>query len=155
MSTASSLDAAGTASSPVRLVLAFVAGALAVPIFHQILLWILHAAGIVPIAPFTMTPTKPLGVPNLISLSFWGGLWGVVFALTLPRWFHGATYWVAALVAGGVALTLVFMLVVWPLKVGGFPPNPVGRFVIGFLLNAAWGIGWAILFHWFLRMRRA
>jgi hypothetical protein len=74
--------------------------------------------------------------------------------LTLPRWFHGTGYWVAALVGGGVALTLVFMLVVWPLKVGGFPPTPAGLFVIGFLLNAAWGIGWAVLFHWFERIRR-
>ena len=138
-----------------RIILAFVAGALAVPIFHQILLWILHAAGIVPMAPFNMEPTKPLGVPALVSISFWGGVWGVVFALTLPHWFSGTAYWIAAPVAGGLALTLVFMLVVWPLKVGGRPPHLIGLFVIGFLLNAAWGIGWALLLHLFERMRSA
>jgi hypothetical protein len=155
MSASSSVDASRMAVSPVRLVLAFVAGVLAVPIFHQILLWILHAAGIVPIAPFNMAPTKPLGIPDIISISFWGGVWGVVFALTLPRWFSGAAYWIAALVAGGVALTLVFMFVVWPLKIGGLPPDLLGLFLIGFLLNAAWGIGWALFLHWFEWMRSA
>lgn len=149
-------SAVGPSTSPsrARLGLGFVAGALAVPVFHQVLLWILHGAGIVPFAPFSMAPTKPFGVPNLISISFWGGVWGIVFALTLPRWFTGAAYWIAAAVAGGVALTLVFMVVVWPLKFGGLPPDPLGPFVIGFLLNAAWGIGWALLLRWFERMAR-
>jgi len=139
----------------VPLILAFIAGALAVPVFHQILLWILHAAGIVPMAPFNMERTKPLGVPTIVSISFWGGIWGVLFAVTLPRWFSGAAYWIAAPVAGGLALTLVFMLVVWPLKVGGRPPQPLGLFIIGFLLNAAWGIGWALFLRLFESMRGA
>jgi hypothetical protein len=151
----SSVHAAGARVSGARLGMAFIAGALAVPVFHQILLLLLHSAGIVPFAPFDMTPTKPFGVPDLISISFWGGVWGVVFALTLPRWFSGVSYWIAALVAGGVALTLVFMFVVWPLKVGGLPPDMVGLFVIGFLLNAAWGIGWALFFALFERLRGA
>jgi hypothetical protein len=154
MSTFPSTHHSPAAPSPAHLGLAFLAGVLAVPIFHQILLLILHAAGIVPFAPFSTAPTKPLGVPDVVSISFWGGVWGVIFALTLPRWFSGAAYWIAALVAGGVALTLVFMFVVWPLKFGDFPPNPGGLFAIGFLLNAAWGIGWALLLRWFEQMRR-
>jgi hypothetical protein len=133
--------------------MAFVAGALAVPVFHQILLAILHAVGIVPIAAFSFAPTRPFGVPDMISISFWGGVWGVVFQLTVPRWFSGISYWVAAIVGGGVALTLVFMFVVWPLKVGGLPSDMVGLFVIGFLLNAAWGLGWALFLAVFRRMR--
>jgi len=155
MSTFQSAEASRMASLPVRLGQAFVGGVLAVPVFHQMLLWILHAAGIVPNAPFNMAPTKPLGLPEIVSISFWGGVWGVVFALTLRRWFRGTAYWIAAPVAGGVALTLVFMLVVWPLKFGGFPPHPLGLFILGFLLNAAWGIGWALFLHWFERMRSA
>ena len=151
MSTSQSAEVSRMAWSPVRLGQAFVAGVLAVPTFHQILLWILHAAGIVPIAPFKMAPTKPLGIPEMVSISFWGGVWGVVFALTLPRWFKGTAYWISALVAGGVVLTLVFMFVVWPLKFGGVPPEPLRLFIIGFLLNAAWGIGWALFLHWFER----
>ena len=151
--TSSSMPANSTQMSMASLVVAFVAGVIAVPVFHQILLWIFHVAGIVPFAPFDMSPTKPFGVPSVISISFWGGVWGVVFGLTMPRWFSGATYWIASAVIGGVALTLVFMFVVWPLKIGGLPPDMVGLFIIGFLLNAAWGIGWAIFVALIDRLR--
>ena len=154
MSTSSSTGPSGAEMSPTTLILAFIAGALAVPVFHQILLLIFHVAGIVPFAPFSMAPTKPFGVPDLISISFWGGVWGVAFQLTLPRWFSGTAYWIAAAIIGGVALTLVFMFVVWPLKIGGLPPDMIGLFIIGFLLNAAWGIGWA-LFLWLVERMRA
>jgi hypothetical protein len=149
----SSLHAPRAQVSPTTLVLAFIAGALAVPIFHQGLFLLLYMAGIIPVPPFDMTPTQPFGVPALISISFWGGVWGVVFALTLPRWFHGTAYWIAALVAGGVALTLVYMFVVVPLKSGHLPADMVGLFVIGFLLNAAWGLGWALFLDLFERLR--
>jgi hypothetical protein len=149
----SSLPASRAQPSPATLGLAFIAGVLAVPVFHQILLLVLYAAKIVPFAPFNWAPTKPLGVPDIVSISFWGGVWGVLFALTVRQWFRGAAYWIAAAIIGGVALTLVFMFVVWPLKVGGLPPDMVGLFVIGFILNAAWGIGWALFLALFERMR--
>jgi hypothetical protein len=150
-----SLQATAASNSTAALVIAFIAGALAVPVFHQILLLILYAAGIVPFAPFSFAPTKPFGVPDIISISFWGGVWGVLFQLTLPRWFSGTAYWIAAIVIGGVALTLVFMFVVWPLKIGGLPPDMIGLFIIGFLLNAAWGLGWALFVALGQRMRAA
>jgi hypothetical protein len=149
----SSVQASHPSLSVSTLVLAFIAGALAVPVFHQIVLLVLYLSGIVPFAPFSFAPTKPFGVPDLISISFWGGVWGVVFQLTLPRWFSGTAYWIAAIVAGGVALTLVFMFVVWPLKFGGLPPGMVGLFIIGFILNAAWGLGWAVFLALFRRLR--
>ena len=149
----SSLHASRAQVSPATLVLAFIAGALAVPVFHQILLLVLYVAKIVPFAPFNWTPTKPFGVPDIISISFWGGVWGVIFALTVRRWFSGAAYWIAAAVIGGVALTLVYMFVVVPLKSGHLPGDMGGLFFIGFLLNAAWGIGWALFLELFERLR--
>jgi hypothetical protein len=150
-----SVQASGTDSSMTALVMAFIAGVVAVPVFHQILLGLLHMAGIVPFAPFDWSPTKPFGVPSVVSISFWGGVWGVVFALTVRRWFDGVAYWIASAVIGGVALTLVFMFVVVPLKSGGLPADMVGLFIIGFLLNAAWGIGWALFLMLLERMRGA
>jgi hypothetical protein len=150
-----SVQASGTDTSTATLVMAFIAGVVAVPVFHQVLLGLLHMAGIVPFAPFNWAPTKPFGVPDVISISFWGGVWGVVFALTVRRWFSGIAYWIASAVIGGVALTLVFMFVVWPIKIGGLPPDMVGLFIIGFLLNAAWGIGWALFLLLLGRMRGA
>ena len=150
-----SVQASGTDTSMATLVMAFIAGVVAVPVFHQILLGLMYMAGIVPFAPFDWSPTKPFGVPSVVSISFWGGVWGVVFALTVRRWFSGVAYWIASAVIGGVALTLVFMFVVWPIKIGGLPPDMVGLFIIGFLLNAAWGIGWALFLLLLGRMRGA
>jgi hypothetical protein len=154
-STSVSRAAGSTQLSAATLVMAFIAGVLAVPVFHQILFLILHLAGVIPVPPFNMAPTKPFGVPVVFSQSFWGGVWGIVFVLTLPRWFQGVSYWVAALVAGGVALTLVYMFVVVPLKTGALPEAMVPLFIIGFLLNAAWGIGWALFLALFQRLRSA
>src|SRR5260370_39025660 len=110
----SSLHASRARVSPTTLVLAFIAGALAVPVFHQMLFLVLHWAGIIPGPPFDMTPTKPFGVPALASISFSGGVWGIILALTLPRWFPGTASWVAALVAGGVCLILCYMFLSAP-----------------------------------------
>jgi hypothetical protein len=52
-----------------------------------------------------------------------------------------------------VLLTLVYMFVVVPLKTGALPPNMVGLFAIGLLLDAAWGSGWALFLKLFARMR--
>jgi hypothetical protein len=161
MSSSSSAHRSGMDISAATLVMAFIAGALAVPIFHQIAMWLLNTLGIIsalvgiPAIPiFSMAPTKPLGVPEIFSISFWGGVWGVAFALTLPRWFQGIAYWIAAAVIGGLALTLVYIYVVTPLKTGGPAPfYPV--IVIGFVVNAAWGIGWALFLMIFERMRSA
>jgi hypothetical protein len=66
-------------------------------------------------------------------------------ASSLLRFFHGIGYWLASVIIGGLALTLVYMFVVVPLKTGTLPSNMGGLFIISFILNAAWGIGWALL----------
>jgi hypothetical protein len=155
----STVHAPSAQTSAATLIMAFIAGAVAVPVFHQIAMWLLNTLGIInaligiPAIPiFSMAATKPLGVPEIFSISFWGGVWGIVFALTLPRWFKGVAYWVAAAVIGGLALTLVYIYVVTPLKTGSPAPfYPV--IVIGFIVNAAWGIGWALFLMLFERMR--
>lgn len=122
----------------------FIAGAVAVPLFHQVTLAILNAIGFVARQPFSMTATKPFGVPQVISLSFWGGVWGIILGLVLERITSRKTYWLVALVFGAVAPTLVAILVVAPLK-----GQPVGgdwkMLVTGLLVNAAWGLGTALL----------
>jgi len=68
MSSSSSARGSGMDMSIATLVMAFIAGALAVPIFHQIALWLLNTIGVVqmlfgiPALPiFNMAPTKPFG----------------------------------------------------------------------------------------------
>ena len=60
---------------------AFVAGFLATLIFHQGLVLVLHVLGVLPFGAWDMSPTEPLGVPKVISLAFWGGIWGIVLWL--------------------------------------------------------------------------
>jgi hypothetical protein len=69
------------ALSPTVLFTAFMAGVLAVPIFNQLFFLLLYLVGVIPIAPFSLEPTVPFGVPEVISSSFWGGVWGIVFVL--------------------------------------------------------------------------
>jgi hypothetical protein len=128
----------------VELVFAFIAGFIAVPIFHQGVFLLFHLAGIIPVPPFDMTPTAPFGVPAVVSASFWGGVWGIVLALIVPRFFHGGSYWAAWFVLGAVALTAVYAFVVVPLKTGALPPQLLPLAIIGGALNGAWGIGTAL-----------
>ena len=122
----------------------FIAGTLAVPLFHQVMLAILNATGVVPRAPFAMAPTKPFGVPQVVSLSFWGGVWGVILGLILARIASRRTYWLVALLFGAIAPTLVAMFVAAPLK-GQPAGGDLRMFGIGMLVNGAWGLGTALL----------
>ena len=133
-------------TSVTRLLLGFVAAFLATLTFHQIGIWVLHAVGFIAATPWVITPIPPLGVPRVISLAFWGGVWGIIFVL-IERWlarFPGG-YWVGATVFGAIVPTLVLMFVVFPLRgqpVGaGFAPNLIVTFVI---VHGLWGLGTAV-----------
>lgn len=119
----------------------FVAGFLATLVFHQGLVALLHAAGIVPFAAFNLAPTEPLGVPKVLSLAFWGGLWGIVLWLLVRR-LRGIRRWLLALAIGAVGPTAVALLLVFPLKGVDVRPAMVP---IGLLLNGAWGLGTLLL----------
>ncbi|WP_199320756.1 hypothetical protein [Leptolyngbya sp. FACHB-261] len=87
-------------TSTIRFLFAFAAGFLAVLLFHQPLLGLLHAIALSPRAPYPIQPTAPFGVPQIWSLAFWGGIWGIVFAALAPRFAQGNRYWLAALIFG-------------------------------------------------------
>lgn len=126
---------------PVWLLKAFVAGFIATLVFHQGLFAVFHAAGMVPVPAYNMTPSAPLGVPAVLSLAFWGGVWGWPVAW-LIRSDAGALYWLKAVVLGAIGPTVVAMLLVFPLK--GFPVD--AKTVVGaLLLNGAWGLGVGLL----------
>src|SRR5438045_6780856 len=134
-------------TSITRLALGFVAGFLATITFQQIGIWVLHAVGYIPFAAWGTVPKPPFGVPAVISLSFWGGVWGILFVL-IGRWlarFPGG-YCVGATVFAAIVRTLVLIFVVFPLRgqpVGaGFATNLVLTFL---LVHALWGLGTAII----------
>ena len=126
------------------LIVGFISGAIAVLVFHQGAFALLHSLGFTPRLPYSMTPTPPLGIPVVWSLAFWGGVWGVLLAITLAP-IHGRAFIVWATVFGAVLPTLVAWFVVAPLKgqpiAAGFAPMAM---MIGPVVNAAWGLGTGI-----------
>ncbi len=132
----------GVRTTPARLALGFIGGFLSTLVFHQLMLLFLASIGFVQANVYVMNPVPPFGVPQVISLAFWGGLWGIVFALVEGSFPTGAGYWVAAFVFGAVAPTLVAWFVVASLKglplAAGWRPN---RMLTGIIVNGAWGVG--------------
>jgi len=130
---------------------AFAAGFFATLVFHQGLFALLHAAGKAPRAAYSMEPTAPLHVPGVLSLAFWGGVWGILLWLVLQS-AQGSAYWILAVVLGAIAPSAVALLIVFPLKGqpvgGGWKPEIL---VGALLLNGAWGFGVAL----FCRLFRA
>ncbi len=128
---------------------AFFSGFLSTLVFHQGVLAILHGAGRTTRRPWVMAPTHPFGVPAVLSLAFWGGLWGIALWLMI-RGASGPKHWLRALVLGAILPTLVALVVVLPLKGqpmgGGWKPEIV---VGALLLNGAWGVGVALFMRLF------
>lgn len=139
---------------PKRLLLGFIAGFLATLIFHQLVLALLWGAGVAPFGPFSMAATWPFGVPAVFSLAFWGGVWGIAFALVEDRFPHDSGYWVAAFLFGAILPSLVALLLVLPLKgrpLGGGWQPPL--WLTALLVNGAWGIGTGLILKGLRKLR--
>ncbi len=136
------------ASPPARAALGFLAAVLSVLTFHQGMILLLHFTPIpgLQIAgwPYSFNPIPPYGVPQILNLCFWGGLYGVLFGLIYPRlsppmWFNG-------LLLGLLAVTIGFFVV--PLIKG----TPVGggwvafNWVRSILINGCFGIGVGLIY---------
>ena len=130
----------------VRVFFGFFAGFLATLTFHQLALEVLHVLHIFPVPAYNMTPVPPLGVPSVISLAFWGGVWGIPFALILPPPAQSGVFvWLAFIVLGAIFPTAAFWWLVLPLK--GHPAGYGFHYpgvIIGPIVNAAWGLGTAV-----------
>lgn len=123
---------------------AFVAGFLSTLVFHQAVIALFHALGVFGRAAWNLAPVEPFGVPAVLSLAFWGGVWGI------PIWYlmrhaTGTAYWVRAIVFGAIGPTVVAFLVVVPLKGGtigaGWDPK---LWIGGLIVNGVWGLGLAL-----------
>lgn len=119
---------------------AFVAGFLATLLFHQGLFGLFYLAGMVPAAPYNMAPVPPFHVPAVMSLAFFGGLWGIPIWAIIRR-MKPLMHWFSAIVLGAIGPTVVAMLVVFPLK--GIPVS-AQTWMGGLVLNGFWGLGLAV-----------
>lgn len=138
------------------LMFGFICGALAVIVFHQGTIYVLHhqfplikaitgaADAFRPATHgFNIRPVPPLGVPQVLSLAFWGGVWGIVLA-GLIRWARIPDLmggFLMGLIAMLVGLTIVAQMKGLPMWGGG---NSINLWR-GVLVNGAWGWGTALL----------
>lgn len=123
----------------------FIAGYVSTLVFHQGLWALLHNAGKVQKAAWDLSPTEPLGVPAVLSLAFFGGLWGIAI-WALIKHHSGWAYWRDATIYGALGPSAVALLLVFPLKgmpiAGGWDPKIIAG---ALMLNAAWGFGLGLL----------
>jgi hypothetical protein len=126
-------------AAPMRAFLGFIAAAIAVLTFHQGMVAVLHEVGWASFTPYRTTPVPPLGVPVIVSLCFWGGLYGAVFGLLMPRFTWPA--WLCGVILGLIA-AMVGLFIASPLKglpiAGGWVPENILRSVV---INGFWGLG--------------
>jgi hypothetical protein len=147
-----------------KIVWGFIAGALAVAVFHQLTVLLLNNFVVLwrlaPVSPdvpgsflgsgiWRVTPSvPPFGVPPILNQMFWGGLWGIVFAwisASLPR---GMGYLMAGFLFGAIILVLSSWFLVPFIKslfgVGNlrYGPNS-GGWWRGPVINGMWGLGTA------------
>lgn len=132
---------------PIHLLIGFASGFIAVLIFHQgmvALLHLLNLPGLGGPAGWSMRPVGPFNVPAVLNASFWGGLYGILYAVLRPRLALPA--WIAGLLLGLLAVA-VLVLVVAPLKhfhpLGTWPASTWARVL---LIHLSWGLGTAWLF---------
>ncbi len=125
-----------------RMAAGFIVAVVSVLIFHQGVWALLHfldipGYGMPP--PFPTDHVGPLGVPRIVSLCFWGGVWGALFGAFWrdaegPSWRRGLVL--------GIAAALFGMFVVAALK--GLPIGgnwQVTNWAKSFLINGIWGVG--------------
>lgn len=129
-----------------RVILAFVAGFIATFVFHQGGLALLNQTGVTDRAPFSMTPTKPFGIPQVVSLALWGGVWGIALAWFLST--RKKAWFTRAFIFGALLPTAVALFVVMPLRgmpvAGGFDPQLI---LGGVILNGLWALGTALIYR--------
>jgi hypothetical protein len=129
-----------------RYLKAFIAGFVAVLLFHQGAVALLFLIGATARGPYEMNPTWPFGVPQVFSRAFWGGLWGIALWLVLDRVRTPVRYWTLAVALGILGPTLVAWFVVLPLRgqpvAGGWE---VAAMLRAFVVNGAFGLGVAVL----------
>lgn len=133
------------------IVRSFLAGFISTLVFHQGLFHLLYIAGKVPKPAWDMTSTQPLQVPAVISLAFWGGVWGIAVWLMIKKQ-SSARQWLLAIVLGALLPSTVALLFVFPMKGMAFAANWDPKIWMGaLLLNGAWGLGVALIMKAFGR----
>lgn len=136
-----------TTSPAMRCLLGFVAAAISVLTFHQGMWALLHVADLPGLGmppPYPTDGVPPLGVPRILDLCFWGGLYGLVFGLLVPKFTW--PLWLCGLITGIIAVLVGFLIVpaIKGLQIGG--GWALVNWLRSLLINGCWGIGIGLIF---------
>ncbi len=141
-------------STPARLMIGFVAGALSHLIFQGVLGALLHAGALIAEPVWRMAPVPPLGIPTLANNMVWDGLWGIIYAMVEPHLTRRAGRYAGGALFGFAPL-LVFWFVVLPLKGHSAGDGFIaGEVMIDILFDTLFGLGIAILYRAAFHLRR-
>ena len=139
-----------------RIVLGFIAAAISVLIVHQGIVYVLGMYGMTRGVPWNMAPIKYGPVPWLPLLAntvFWGGLWGIVFAL-IYNWLPGGWSWLKGLIFG-LLIVLISNWTMLPLirqYAFNYPPQPLfsgfnpQTMLVVVLIVGGFGLGLGIIY---------
>ncbi len=129
--------------SPTRIFLGCVAGAISMLIFHQTSLQVFFWFGLAPQAAFRVAHVAPFNMPLVVSITFWGAVYGGLFAALMPRlrgpiWLYG--------LALGICAMLISWFIFLPIKgqpmAWGWQAWPMLRSLIAYVF---WGAGVGII----------
>lgn len=149
-----------------RVALGFVAAAISVVAVHQTIILVLGKYGMTRSVPWNM---QPIGygvvpwLPLILNSIFWGGLWGVLFALAY-RWVPGGWSWLKGLIFGVLIVIFsnwIFLPLIrqyifnWPPQVlfSGFNGTNAIVLLPGLLINGGFGLALGIIYGLIARER--
>lgn len=127
-----------------HLIWAFLFGAMSMLILHQGALCFFEKNKIVSDYPWNMTLVNLFNIPKVLSLAFWGGIWGLpafYWSNYLKKFMPSIYFWPGLIFFGAIFPTTFTMLVIFLLKGNIVTPKMI---VLGFILNGLWGAGDAI-----------
>jgi hypothetical protein len=148
-----------------RVVLGFIAAVISVLIVHQTIVYVLGLYGMSRSVPWSM---RPLGygpfpwVPTVANVAFWGGLWGILFAL-IYKWLPSSISWLKGLIFG-LLIVLVSNWTLLPLirqYAFNYPPQPLFSamnpqvMLAVVLIVGGFGLGLGIIYGLIARDRAA
>lgn len=144
-------------STVTRLLLGFIAGAIAVVTAHQAIVFVLANAGMLPATTraWNLAPYGQFAVPTIVNSMFWGGLWGALFGLIWDK-LPGGALWVRGLVYG-LLIALVSNFTLLPLirralgvtnqaQIALFAGGDPMRMLAVALILGGFGIGTAVVY---------
>ncbi|MEX3606767.1 MAG: hypothetical protein VB142_12625 [Burkholderia sp.] len=133
-----------------KVILPFLFGFLAALFFREAALALLHTAGLIDVAGFSVEPFLPLSMPEFIVNALISACWAILMAWLLRVTPERRAPWIQALVFGGIVLTAARMFAIDPLR-GIWPAgNMLSPLAVGFAANAIWGWGALVFMRAFM-----